>query len=210
MINGYMPVFKEFKHAQFVTLTRPNVTEENLKTEIKDMIKIFNLMIEYLKRYKKINLKGIRKLECTFNWRESTYHPHFHLLVDSFKSADAIVTEWLFRCPAAVPDAQHIRKADQGSYLEMFKYAAKISVKSDISDYAKDQIFQAIANKRIYQSFGIKKHVSENVEDLVTQQYGCLEPEIYKKWIFNDRIQDWESNDKELLIGTIRNFYNTS
>jgi hypothetical protein len=210
MINGYMPVFKEFKNPQFVTLTRPNVTAGDLPGEIDDLIKKFRDLLLHLRRYKKINLKGIRKLEVTFNWHESTYHPHFHLLVDSPGSAKAILDEWLLRNEAASPVAQHIRPANPGSYLEMFKYATKIAVAGDISDYAKDIIFQAIQDKRIYQPFGIKKYVSEDVSETVRQQYGCLEPETYKVWRFDDRKIDWVSNTGELLTEVIKNYYNTS
>jgi hypothetical protein len=210
MINGYMPVFEAFKKAQFVTLTRPNVTADSLPSEIEDIIKKFRDLTLYLRRYKKINLKGIRKLEVTFNWHESTYHPHFHILVDSPLSAKAILNEWLQRNPESSPAAQHIRPADKGSYLEMFKYATKIAVSDDISDYAKDIIFQAIQDKRIYQPFGIKKYVSEDVSETVRQQYGCLEPETYKVWRFDDKKLDWLSNTAELLTEVIRNFNNTS
>jgi hypothetical protein len=210
MINNYMPIFNQFRHAQFVTLTRPNVTAEQLPSEINDLIDTFKLMIHYLRgtpnKKKQIHAKGLRKLEVTYNWRENTYHPHFHLLVDTPGSARAIIKEWLFRNPEASEAAQYFREADSGSFTELFKYAAKIVVDKDMSIYAKDIIFQSLNNHRIYQPFGINKITSEDVEEIVSQAYGMLNPEAYKVWYFNNSEEDWNSLEGESLIETLFQF----
>lgn len=205
MINGYMPVFQKFNNVQFVTLTRPNVTADELKNEIDDLLHTFNLLIRYLIERKKVNAKGIRKLEVTYNWSERTYHPHFHLIVDSPGTAHAILDEWLYRNPEASPAAQNIRKADKGSFTEMFKYATKIVADSKMSLYAMDYIFEVLSRRRIYQPFGIKKVVSEDVENVIAQAYGTLDPETYKVWYFNNDAEDWNSLKGESLLDTIIN-----
>jgi hypothetical protein len=202
-----MPVFKQFKHAQFVTLTRPNIKAKDLPEEINSLVAEFRLMIRYLRGTKKIDLKGIRKLEVTYNWSEQSYHPHFHLIVHTPGAAREIVKEWLFRNQTASRDAQHIREADQGSYTEMFKYAAKISADINMCPSAKDIIFQALANHRIYQPFGITKVLKETDDPKeVTQAFGPLNPEIYKVWYFNSDKKDWNSLKGESLIEVMGQF----
>jgi len=209
MINGYKPIFDKFKDVQFVTLTRPNVKGEFLRSEVKDLVKTFQLMIRYLRRYKKLDIGGLRKLEITFNNKECTYHPHFHILVDSKESAAAILKEWLFRNPSASIDAQNIEPANAGSYTELFKYAAKIVAEKNTSIYAIDVIFQAIAKIRIYQPFGIKRCVSEDISEIYSQAVGNLDPEVYKVWRYSDDGLDWLSSLGQSLIETIKN-YNSS
>jgi hypothetical protein len=209
MINGYMPVFDKFKGVQFVTLTRPNVKEEQLQVEVNDLIRTFQLMISYLKRYKDLNIKGLRKIEITYNILEDTYHPHFHVLVNSKEAAYKLVKEWLYRNPEASQDAQHIEPANKGSYTELFKYAAKIIKDLDESSihlHALDKIFQVLNKKRIYQPFGIRRAVTEDIEEIYSQAVGSLEPDIYKIWRFDNTLQDWFTLSGQSLIETILNF----
>jgi len=205
MINGYMPVFKEFKKPYFITLTRPNVLSFDLEAEITNLIKEFTLVIRYLRERKKIDLKGLRKLEVTYNWMLNSYHPHLHLIVDSPGSGRAIINEWLHRNPTATPDAQDMRKADKASFTELFKYAAKVSVNYDMSIYAKDIIFTALKGKRIYQPFGIVR-ISEDVDEIIAQAFGMLEPEIYRPFRFDDDKLDWFTCKGVSLIETLSKF----
>lgn len=193
MINGYKPVFDKWPGVQFVTLTRPNVSGEDLLKEVEDLVHTFELCRRYLREQLKVNIRGLRKLEVTYNNRMKSFHPHFHLIVDNIQTANLIVDEWLHRNPSAVSDAQHIRKADQGSYIEMFKYATKEVIKPQTSAHVLDLIFQSISGKRIYQAFGIEKYVSEDVDELVQQAYGMIEPSVYKVWRLDDVQEDWIS-----------------
>jgi len=211
MINGYKPIFDKWPGVQFVTLTRPNVPGYKLPAEVEDLIHTFELCRRYIIEKKKIKIKGLRKFEVTYNNRTETFHPHFHLIVEDLQTANLIKNEWLFRNPEASPDAQHTRPADEGCYIEMFKYATKEVVKENTPAQAKDLIFQSITGKRIYQAFGIKKYVSEDIEDIERQAYGMLEPVSYKTWTFNDELLDWVSTTKELLTEAVKSFnYNTS
>jgi len=199
MINGYKPVFEKFPGTQFVTLSRPNVSADKLLTEVEDLVHTFELVRRHLRERKNMNLKGIRKLEVTYNNRVNSFHPHFHLIVDCLATAKMIVNEWLFRNPTASAEAQHIRKADEGSYIEMFKYVTKEIVKPQTPAEAKDLIFQSINGKRIYQAFGIKKHISEDVDEIQRQAYGMLNYATYKVWYFDEKREDWFSLKGELL-----------
>lgn len=200
MINGYKPVLQQFWNKQFVTLTRPNVDEFHLKDEIKSLVKDFTLTIRHLRERKKIDIKGIRKIEVTYNRPRNNYHPHFHLIVDSLPSARAIVQEWLFRNPNASPDAQKIQKADETSFVELFKYATKEIANPKIRISALNVIFLSLIKIRTYQPFGIKKYISEDVDSLVRQAYGMLNPTEHKVWRFDDNKKDWISLWNESLI----------
>lgn len=204
MINGYKPVFEKWPGVQFVTLTRPNVSGEQLLNEVDDLVHTFELVRRYIRETLKINIKGLRKLEVTYNNRVNSYHPHFHLIVENLETAQLIVDEWLHRNPSAVSDAQHIRKANEGCYIETFKYATKEVIKPKTPAEVKDLIFQSITGKRIYQAFGIKKHISEDVNEIERQAYGMLEPCAYKSWTFNDEKLDWISPLGESFIQAIQ------
>ena len=193
MINGYKPIFESWPGVQFVTLTRPNVSGENLLAEVEDLVHTFELVRRQLRERQKLKLQGLRKLEVTYNNRVNSYHPHFHLIVDNLQNATAIVEEWLYRNPLASPDAQHIRKANEGAYLELFKYVTKEVVKPQTPAVAKDLIFQSLVGKRIYQPFGIKKKISEDVDEIVRQAQPYLPKSLYKTWSFSDELQDWLS-----------------
>ena len=209
MINGYKPVFEQWPGVQFVTLTRPNVPGKQLLSEVEDLVHTFELCRRYLRERKSKPVRGLRKLEVTYNSRTKTFHPHFHLIVEDLMQAKLVIAEWLYRNPTASPEAQHIRKADEGSYLEMFKYATKSVVNKHTPAIALDLIFQSIQGKRIYQPFGIEKKVSEDVTEIERQAYGMLEPSVYKVWYFDDAAEDWRSLNGELLTNAVQTF-NTS
>jgi hypothetical protein len=204
MIEGYKPVFEKWKGVQFVTLTRPNVPGDQLLTEVEDLIHTFELVRRFMRERRKMNIKGLRKLEVTYNNKTNTYHPHFHLIVDSLQTSKLIIAEWLYRNPKASPDAQHTRPADDGCYVEMFKYATKEIVKPHTPPRAKDLIFKSITGKRIYQAFGVKKVVSEDVAELERQGYSMLSPCSYRQWTFSDKQNDWFDPRGRSLIEAVQ------
>jgi Replication protein. len=207
MINQYKHIIEKFPDKHFVTLTRPNIKGELLKNELTDMVNQFHNLIKYLRRYKKIKPQGIRKIEVTFNPLDASYHPHFHLIVDSRTTAKYIIDEWLFRNPLARESAQDMRKATKGSLTELFKYATKTIVEEDISLYAKDIIFTALSGIRTFQSFGIKKSDAEKDKpESVTQAYGQLEYCSYKTFTFDNEKKDWISPYGESLINSLTYF----
>jgi len=63
-----------------LTLTAPNVSGEELKTEISKYNIAFKKMFER-KKYKNVVKGYLRKLEVTYNKKSNTYHPHFHVLI---------------------------------------------------------------------------------------------------------------------------------
>lgn len=73
------------KRFLFLTLTAPNVTGDLLKDEIDK----FNYSFKKLMLKKEIvalNKGYVRKLEVTYNQKDNTYHPHFHVVIAVNKS----------------------------------------------------------------------------------------------------------------------------
>jgi plasmid rolling circle replication initiator protein Rep len=64
----------------FLTLTIKNCTAEDLKATIDKLFKAYKLMFKY-KDIDKIAIGWLRCLEVTYNKKNNTYHPHFHVLI---------------------------------------------------------------------------------------------------------------------------------
>lgn len=83
---------------KFFTLTVPNVNISELKATVRKMSSAWNtLNTTYKKTY---NLRGYyRSLEVTYNKRERTYHPHFHVLADcDFIPQKELSEDWKRYC----------------------------------------------------------------------------------------------------------------
>lgn len=194
LISGYKDPLMVLPDKYFVTLTRPNVKADELREEIKTLIAhIRVIMNDDLFKKHKVRLRGIRKLECTYNTKRNDFHPHFHFIISGKREAELLMFYWLKRCPTASPNAQDIRKCDDGSVMELFKYFTKVVQDGRIYPEALDVSFQAMRKLRVYQPFGIKK-VSEEVEDIITEEYDHLmEDEIIWVWRDDQQSGDWYS-----------------
>lgn len=198
LINGYYKTLTELNDKYFVTLTIPNVIGTDLRETTKDMIKTFRAIQKtFCKR--KTSIIGIRKLEITFNSNRNDFHPHFHLIVSGHQIAVDVVSEWLKRYPNANLQAQDIRPSDDNAVMELFKYFTKIVTKGNIFISALDTIFLSMRGLRVFQPMGIKKNVSEDIEELRSEIYSDLENlETFWTWIDNDWI---DKNTGETLTG---------
>lgn len=194
LMNGYLPVLGTFSDMHFVTLTIPNVNKGELRHTITGMIRNLSNVIKARRRLK-IACNGIRKLECTYNSIEDTYHPHFHLVVDGKENAEFIQTEWLKRYPSATESAQNVKAANIDSARELFKYVTKIVTKEkkDFRIYvpALDVIFQAMYKVRTFQSFGNVRMVSEDIEQLDADNYEQIPEYEFMVWQWHEN--DWVS-----------------
>ena len=212
LMKGYLNQMKGQQY--FVTLTFPNVKQAYLKDSINQMIKNATLIIRNLREKKKIDVNGIRKLECTYNEKANTYHPHFHLIVDTKEGANKILEQWLKRYPTASIKAQDIRKVNgdnDDSLKELFKYSTKIGYKAKgeeeneeegrgeirINIKALDKILIAMRGKRVFQPFGNIKKESEEVngEELDAQSYNI--PQAFSMnwiWLKHDWVNKYYQN----------------
>jgi plasmid rolling circle replication initiator protein Rep len=217
LINTYMPVVSEWSDKQFMTLTIPNVSAKELPLTIKSMtlafVQIKKILTNYHQRYDIQKPIGLRKLECTYNPKRNDYHPHFHLIVDSYFTAVQIQEQWLKKFPDANIQAQDIRPADDKSCIELFKYFTKVMTKHETSTgekkqtimpYVLDTIFRAIKGVRTFQPFGFRIECSESGESSECEEdnpkISRILDEIVYEWM--QEFSDWiDQNTGETLSG---------
>jgi hypothetical protein len=192
LLEGYRKPLEAFSDLQFVTLTAPYVTREDLKEAIKTRIKTVQLIIRARRRTTAIN--GIRKLECTYNAEADRYHPHFHFFIDGKENAEWVVSQWLQRNPTAKHWCQDIQPAKD--LIELFKYTTKIVSKTDkgFQVYVQplDNIFQSMYGLRTFQPFGNVRMVSEDIENIKADTYDV-------PW-YESLVWMWEGNDWHSMI----------
>jgi hypothetical protein len=144
---------------------------------------ILNIENEILSKH----LKGIKKLECTYNYVENKYHPHAHILLNGYKNAEKMLKDWLKYCKdnnlKVDAAAQKLKKATPGITKELFKYFTKMhsstgkkidTGKIDVNGFpikktekkmfiaAMDNIFCAMRGHQVFTAFGMKKIVDED------------------------------------------------
>ncbi len=210
LINGYFGEISGFKEKHMVTLTIPNISESDLKPAIKDMNKTFRKILD-IARKRALKINGIRKTECTYNFKTDTFHPHYHLIVDGKLQSEFIVKEWLKKYPGAKRKAQDIRVANDNSIKELFKYFTKIVTrtkeqnKNEYPVFIKplDAINRAFYGLRVFQPFGEVKKQSEDIEDIQSENLEFVFDGNIWEWIQTE--SDWVSEFGELLT---QNNYN--
>ena len=190
LINGYKKPLSELKNPQFVTLTIPNVKADELSSSIDLMYKNITRIRKVLQK-NKTQMKGIRKLEITYNSRRKDYHPHFHLIVESKKVAEEVVNRWLGHYVNAKRIGQDIRFADANSIVELFKYFTKMFTKEGVNIRSLNVMIKALKGRRVVQPFGIKKYVTEDVEEVQSQVYDEIVDNEFDVWEFV--YTDWYS-----------------
>lgn len=193
LMSGYQDAILTMQDPQFVTLTIPNVKEEQLRDSIKSMLADIRKIQDLRRKNKQPLLKAIRKLECTYNPDRNDFHPHMHLIIENKQQAEELKLAWIQRHPDALEYLQDIRPAHNP--IELFKYFAKLTSKSskDIKTYkgrklvmreeyhypeALDKIFQAIAGMRIIQPMGGVKMVSDEIEEIEAVEIENIESDI--------------------------------
>lgn len=161
LIDEYLPVVQTWDEKYMVTLTVPNCGAYWLPKVIDSMADQFYKIRRSIQRTHDRNPKMIRKLEVTYRVEEKDYHPHFHVIVNDRLSACLLYSMWLERFPEATYKAQDVRKADEGSLKELFKYFTKMFSKSSDGSYRVDVemldvIFNAMYKKRTFMRYGFK------------------------------------------------------
>lgn len=199
MINQYGPEVAKFDDLQFVTLTAKNVSGKQLSNEIDRFNVIWRKIYKRLRKQSSdFTIKGLKKIECTIG-KDKLYNPHYHLLVDGKHVAKEIVRLWLEYNPTAGYKGQDIRKADEKSLIELFKYATKQIYNDDIPSQKLDVIYRAIRGRRIYDSFGINKYVPEDIEG-IRSNIITFKPYQNEVYVWDNDLRNWISNDGELFV----------
>ena len=212
MINGYSQPLTELateNELYFVTLTAPTISGENLRTEIRKRIKVFQQCQDALRK-QGVKLNGMRKLEVTYNETTNKYHPHFHFIQQGKHESECLRIEWAKRIKKlgkkVTLKAQHIDKiTDLGKgFIELFKYATKDSVKDETPSFALDVIYQSIEGTRIYQPYGTIRKVKQPIEKTDEKFTVDFIPPTDEVWVFDEVQIDWVNGSNETLIETQR------
>jgi len=200
LINGYLPAINEnIKKPYFVTLTIPNIPEHELKPAIIEMIKTIRRVTDLFRNRREFRLKGIRKIECTYNSRRNDFHPHLHLLIDGEKESRQLIDYWLKSYPDANIEAQDMRPANKDSLIELFKYSTKLIAKTKTEVKALNGVFKALRKKRVFQPIGLKKiNVSEDIDTIQAQEIDDLKSAV-DTWVWEHEVKDWINTYGELL-----------
>lgn len=173
--DKYLPIIKEWD-SYFLTLTRRNVPYKELEKTICDMYEFFRLF-RYQNR--KLKIKLIRKLECTYNAERNDYHPHYHIIIQGYDNAKKLLQMWLNRYPEVTSYlGQDIRKTNMNSLKELFKYFTKLysppkDVKTEdffVNYKAVENMYNAIRGKRIFQSVGFTLPKIDDITEETTKQ----------------------------------------
>jgi plasmid rolling circle replication initiator protein Rep len=209
LMNLYFNEFSKYNDLYFVTLTIKNIPENMLPGALRDMQKSWNT-VRFKFKYKKLNFDGIRKNECTYNLKENTYHPHFHVVIQGESQAKTLLSLWLnLYKNDAVLKAQDIRKCDSDTLKELFKYFTKI-VKRDKSTpkneypifiHPLDIMNQAYYKAKVFNPFGkfrnLKIEDIEDIEELKADELNEMYEGNIWEWVQDQ--SDWVSEYGELL-----------
>lgn len=184
--SDYVPVF--------LTLTVRNCAPEQLRSQISSMTAAWKRFTAIL-AVKRAFCGWFRCLEITYNRKDNTMHPHFHVVMlahrDYFKSQDYlsihdIVAYWRQALMADYDPVCHIRrirgKSDKSpdlrkAVLEVAKYAVKdtdylIATDDDLTDYLVDNLAVGLNGARLIAYGGLLKQLAaeikatEDVDDL--------------------------------------------
>jgi hypothetical protein len=203
LIAGYHPALTEIEDKYFVTLTTgPRCTAKQLPGLIRSMLHAATLIRRSITRTHEIKYSGLRKIECTYDATEGTYHPHFHFIVEGEYVAQLYIGMWLKRFPNAKRSGQDMKQADDNSVMELFKYFTKVVSKTKAGEYkiylkALDTMFLAMRKVRTFQPFGLIKEVSEDVEP---EQAELTHRDITACWSWLET--DWlDKETGEILTG---------
>ena len=210
MINGYLPEFKKMTDPRFVTLTIPNMPASELDSALDTMTREFQKIKKVFINRRNFAINGIRKIEVTYNEKTNEYHPHFHIILEGKEVGEALIEEWLKRFPSADLRGQKNDKADTDSLTELCKYSTKLFEKQTVKKGEKiivqvnvkalDVIYQALRKRRIMQSMGWVKRVSEDVDEIDSQIYEDI-PESVDVWTWEQEVSDWINSAGEMLTG---------
>jgi hypothetical protein len=219
LINGYVKQIEAMPQKYFVTLTAPNCDERFLQKTVKDYYRAINLISRKIRERDKVKFAGLRKFECTYNTDDDTYHPHYHLIINSANAAHLFKQYWLEHFPNAMSTYQVVKVADDDSVKELFKYFTKVVSKSKkqlspvVCTAALDKIFRAIKGQRTFQPMGIKKVLDklpkkQTFRLLDIRQNSATYRYIGSDWV-DEKTQEALTNYRpsESLLSIVSNIY---
>lgn len=186
---------QENKEFIFLTLTTPNVQNEQLEDEIKHYNKAFKKMVER-KKVKSIIKGYVRKLEITYNKKRDDYNPHFHVLIAVNKSYFTdkryyiSQQEWLdlWRDVTGISEitqvqVQKIRQNNNKELYEMAKYSGKDSDYL-INQKVFDVFYKSLKGKQVLVYSGLFKEAKKKLKNGDLDYLKEIDPTEYIYQIF--------------------------
>ena len=186
---------QEKKEFIFLTLTTPNVQNEQLEDEIKHYNKSFKKMVER-KKVKSIIKGYVRKLEITYNKKRDDYNPHFHVLIAVNKSYFTdkryyiSQQEWLdlWRDVTGISEitqvqVQKIRQNNNKELYEMAKYSGKDSDYL-INQKVFDAFYKSLKGKQVLVYSGLFKEAKKKLKNGDLDYLKEIDPSEYIYQIF--------------------------
>lgn len=177
MIERYTPELAKLEDAHFVTLTVRNCSEDKLPYVLSQMKKEWRKIADNARK-QGVHFKGIRKTEIKASTRYG-YHPHFHIVIEGAEPAEWLLNQWLKRFPKHTSKkGQDIKRIDdiRAAAIEIMKYTTKLTCADDTrneplcSAKQMDVIFRAAHKKRLIQTFGGFRGISEDAFDIESQE----------------------------------------
>ncbi|NEF78969.1 protein rep [Staphylococcus aureus] len=186
---------QEKKEFIFLTLTTPNVQNEQLEDEIKHYNKSFKKMVER-KKVKSIIKGYVRKLEITYNKKRDDYNTHFHVLIAVNKSYFTdkryyiSQQEWLdlWRDVTGISEitqvqVQKIRQNNNKELYEMAKYSGKDSDYL-INQKVFDAFYKSLKGKQVLVYSGLFKEAKKKLKNGDLDYLKEIDPTEYIYQIF--------------------------
>lgn len=186
---------QEKKEFIFLTLTTPNVMNDELENEIKRYNNSFRKLI----KRKKVGsvIKGyVRKLEITYNKKRDDYNPHFHVLIAVNKSYFTdkryyiSQQEWLdlWRDVTGISEitqvqVQKIRQNNNKELYEMAKYSGKDSDYL-INQKVFDAFYKSLKGKQVLVYSGLFKEAKKKLKNGDLDYLKKIDPTEYIYQIF--------------------------
>lgn len=228
LMNTYFNEFLKYNDLYFVTLTIRNVSEERLPAALKHMQESWDKVRFHFKN-QNIEFDGIRKNECTYSFKEDTFHPHFHVVIQGKKQARLLIDKWLDIYnlgPAMVVNSlpqnlpfyafnvsQDIRKCNDKTLKELFKYFTKIVKrdktvpKNEYPIFIKplDKMNQAYYKSKVFNPFGKFRKIKfdEDIEEIQAEILQTKFDGNIWEWVQDE--SDWISEYGEYL--TANNYH---
>lgn len=186
-----------------VTLTVRNCVGADLPATLGEMVKAFASCTRSIRRTSGFAVTALRKVECTYNVHEDTYHPHYHVIINGKEQAELLRNLWLRRFSDRTELAgQDVRPCGEGSLQELFKYFTKLTTKTKDKKKrpmpidALHTIFKAMRGRRVWQpcGFTLPKEIEEAIEGeeievTGTEAFKRPEDEVYWQW--DQEVSDW-------------------
>jgi hypothetical protein len=200
-INKYEPRLIEWPDRWFLTLTVPNCSGADLRLTLHAMQIACRRINQSVRQTDKIVFRALRKLEVTYNGTRDDYHPHYHFVFDSREAAGLWLARWMRHWPDASMKGQDLRRAGDGSLVELFKYFTKLTTpggngtKRYVPVAALDVIFLSMRRKRVYQPLGFAGVAAVPDEDAEIGAEGDTEA-IHAVghdavWRWDQAVTDW-------------------